>query len=451
MKKLFLIASGVWLVTGCGGSDAISPTGQSAGPDSRPSTLDVTMPGSSLDSGSVITVTATPRDGNGAVIAGGTVVWKSSDLTVAKVVADGPRTALVTALLPGSFEISAALNGITGTLRANVLGDASRGVSAAFIYEPGRGMTFIPLPAGATGLNAFAINDSGQVVGQISFASASSHAFLWSKKDGMKDLGALPGSLSTTMATAISPNGQVTGWGTPNKSWEPQPFKWTAQTGMVQLALATGLTQAQPTGINDAGQIVGGASRIYVDNTGRVFSGGQFAFLWSAARGMEILGSPAGAEGAAALAINAKGDIAGGAYSGDEFDGGVYNGAILWPAAGTPLVGAKRFGSHARSLNSAGILGGSDGFAPATWTSSGTLLVTAQSLPVMGDQGSVTGINDKGTLVGTWNSYSGSADQSRGFFWTALTGYSEIPMPASRQWMYVTGVNNKDQIVGYVN
>ena len=69
--------------------------------------------------------------------------------------------------------------------------------------------------------NAYAINDSGQVVGWSYVASGKMHAFLWTLKEGMRDLGTLGGADS--VAKSINYQGQVVG-NSDTASAYPMPF-----------------------------------------------------------------------------------------------------------------------------------------------------------------------------------------------------------------------------------
>ena len=104
-----------------------------------------------------------------------------------------------------------------------------------------------------------AINDSAQIVG-----SSSSHAFLWTEKDGMIDLGTLPGGASPG-AYDINNAGQVVGAVTFRSNKEHHAFIW-------QDGIMTDLNDLVPagcawdylnrgSGINDHGEIVGSARR----------------------------------------------------------------------------------------------------------------------------------------------------------------------------------------------
>jgi probable HAF family extracellular repeat protein len=120
--------------------------------------------------------------------------------------------------------------------------------SEAYLWRESSGLENL----GAGG--AAAINLLGNVVGM----NSANHAFLWSKANGMRDLGTLPGDNSSS-AAAINVLGMVVGTSSSNTG--SRAFLWTQRTGMQDLNtlipadLAWNLISA--TGINVAGQIVG--------------------------------------------------------------------------------------------------------------------------------------------------------------------------------------------------
>ncbi len=149
-------------------------------------------------------------------------------------------------------------------------------------------------------LSPTAINTWGQVVGTV-----NDHAVIWTKFGGRRDLGLLPGG-TFSHATAINDLGWVTGtadgmgtvlWDPPNP--EPnfqcsnliQPFLWKPRTGMQALGTVVGKsgfgvecsTAFYGLGINDPGQVVG-----YTEDVGITF---QWAFMWTGASGMDLLGT----------------------------------------------------------------------------------------------------------------------------------------------------------------
>jgi len=101
--------------------------------------------------------------------------------------------------------------------------------------------------------NAYAINDSGQVVGWSYVASGKMHAFLWTLKEGMRDLGTLGGADS--VAKSINYQGQVVG-NSDNRLPRIHAFLWTVKDGMRDLGTLGGAYSAAHA-INDQGQVVG--------------------------------------------------------------------------------------------------------------------------------------------------------------------------------------------------
>ena len=66
---------------------------------------------------------------------------------------------------------------------------------------------------------AFAVNDSGTVVGYANTFTNAAHAIIWTAAGGMEDLNALIAADSGWVlinANAINSSGQITGYGTKN-------------------------------------------------------------------------------------------------------------------------------------------------------------------------------------------------------------------------------------------
>src|ERR1700722_11658976 len=126
-------------------------------------------------------------------------------------------------------------------------------------------------------------------------AQTTTHAFLWSSKTGMRDLGTLGGS---SYAYGINDAGQVVGSYASGNTM--RAFLWTKSGGMKDLGTLGG-DYTSASVINSAGQVIRGASKA---------AGDVHAFLWTAASGMQDLGTLGGTFSDAA-AINDRGDMTG--------------------------------------------------------------------------------------------------------------------------------------------
>ena len=157
-----------------------------------------------------------------------------------------------------------------------------------------------------------------RVVGTSGYCGAYFHAFLWSPKAGLQDLGALPGG-NYSQGYGVNSHGVVVGEavGLANDNYYIHAFSWTRATGMRDLGILPGGTYSRATGINGSGLIVG---------YGDFPNAGTFthAILWSQS-GMTDLGAITGQTESVAAAISHDGDVVGDA-------GGI---AALWRADGT--------------------------------------------------------------------------------------------------------------------
>ena len=180
--------------------------------------------------------------------------------------------------------------------RATLTGGEQR----AFLWDASSGMADVNLPVGGllTARSARGINDAGQVVGGGTMAG-NGRAFLWESGSGITDLGTLGGTSST--ALGINSGGQVVGRST-TPAGEVRPFLWESGSGMTSLGTLGGddVNNAAHD-VNDVGQVVGGVA------TG---TGSIHAFLWVAGAGMTDLGT-LGGDDSVGWAINSGGQVVG--------------------------------------------------------------------------------------------------------------------------------------------
>jgi len=177
-------------------------------------------------------------------------------------------------------------------------------VGSAFLWTPDSGMQVLPTPG-----PAIAINDSGQVVGNVGASDGTGWAFLWTATGGAQNLGVLPGD-NRSAARAINASGQVAGESVSTSSGSPRAVRWTAAGGMQDLGVGYGSYGAA---INASGAVVGVI--------------GANSFLWTETGGAQIL-SDFG-YGFYANGINSSGLIVGMALTGVAFIAAVWQDGTL--------------------------------------------------------------------------------------------------------------------------
>jgi probable HAF family extracellular repeat protein len=136
----------------------------------------------------------------------------------------------------------------------------------------------------------------------------------------MQDLGTLPGG-NWSEATGVSADSSVVvGWAY-NAAGQECAFRWTAARGMQNLGTLGG-NRSRALGVSADGSVVVG----WAYNAARRMR----AFRWTAARRMQELGTLPGGDGSAASGVSADGSVVvGWAYNAEG-----YQSAFRWTAAG---------------------------------------------------------------------------------------------------------------------
>ncbi len=293
--------------------------------------------------------------------------------------------------------------------------DADTDVEAAWYYN---GSTLTSLGTlGGTTSEGYDINDSNKVVGRADNLAGNSRAFLWTSGGGMQDLGTLTDH-SDSAATGVNATDQVVGMcfnrGGSRAHYRaflylPSPA-YGLSSGMNDLGTLGG-KDSIATGINDSGQVVGGAQQA---------DGRMQPFLWlpSAAyglsAGMNALGTLGGYSDRIshrAEAINASGQVVGVSYTADQQPR-----AFLWlPSAAYGL---------SAGMNDLGVLPG-------------------------GDESWALGINDSGYVVGMSTIIGGDC---RAFLWfngTMIDLNHLLSNSSGWTLLWATGIDNTARIVGW--
>jgi probable HAF family extracellular repeat protein len=125
-----------------------------------------------------------------------------------------------------------------------------------FFWENGKMVDIGTL--GGTNGGPWYMNGLGQVVGNSNLAGdQTSHAFVWDKKNGLKDLGTLPGGIYYSVATWVNESGEIVGAddffsGGSSILWK--------NGKMIDLGKLPGDCSSEALAINASGQIIGNSS-----------------------------------------------------------------------------------------------------------------------------------------------------------------------------------------------
>jgi probable HAF family extracellular repeat protein len=222
----------------------------------------------------------------------------------------------------------------------------------AFIWSKQGGMRDLGTLDGtgsSTAGHVTPINNRTQVVGESTRPGAQPQAYFWSATQGMRALGGLPGNpTGFSIAHAVNDTGTVAGHGTA-AGGETHAFVWTRRRGMIDLGTLGG-TISVAAGLSRSGMVVGNSS---------ITSGLNHMFVWTRTGGMRDVGTATGVESfTSEKPMSSNGNVAGLIRFADGTDH-----AALWTGA-TGLLDLGTFGgpsSFANGVNNfAQVVGAAD-------------------------------------------------------------------------------------------
>lgn len=159
--------------------------------------------------------------------------------------------------------------------------------------------------------------------------ATETRAFVWNEKQGMLDIGTLGGP--DAFPSLINQHGQIAGFSYTNSIPNPttglptyHPFLWEEGKGMKDLGDLGGTSTASVNGLNEGGEVVGGALL-----PGDVIN---HPFLWDGHRMFDLMAPPFDpSQDGEATWINEAGDVIGAARLAASCDGqGTQGHAFLW-------------------------------------------------------------------------------------------------------------------------
>jgi probable HAF family extracellular repeat protein len=263
----------------------------------------------------------------------------------------------------------------------------------AFVWTSRGGMRDLGTLGGARS-TAVAINERGEVVGDAEDGSGTVRAFRWGRASGLRPVVG-PEWLDAS-AVDLNDRGQVLGQYRTKDFW-PRAFLWSPRHGARDIGDLGARYQSRPVDLNNRGQVVG---RSWV--TG---GGAQHAFRWDPWPGrMTDLGTGEGSKvpcvNSLAVALNDRGQVAGARV---DDDGDNFCQGVVWgrgPATDVPFQPA--------AINGRGVVVGS---SAASWGDpSSTPTVPADHAFCRGartgrtadlGEGSAVAVNRTGQVVGT--------------------------------------------------
>jgi len=300
-------------------------------------------------------------------------------------------------------------------------------------------------------ISVAAINDWGQITGEVRISDSVSHAYLASANGNFKDLGTIGASNSSGFG--INNFGQVIG----NLSQEyiPSGSFITGPNGQGMTIFATddgaATTSIRLSGINDSGMVTGGYFN--EDGSGKSFVADSNGSIIRVVSQSESTAGPS--------AINNSGQVAGNFISSDGRTPKVH--AFITNSDGSirdlSNPGEKHYTrSEANDINNSGQVAGTLSMGNYRWSQAfitGDDGVGMIKLGTLGHTGSyAVAINDIGQVIGisTYGNEPGFFKYIDSFIYAngGLTNLSALPEVINAGWtsLFVSDINNNGQIIG---
>jgi probable HAF family extracellular repeat protein len=256
------------------------------------------------------------------------------------------------------------------------------------------------------------------------------HGFLWTATGGLQDLG-VPSGWTDSFAFAISQSGRIVGALQDQTTGKETAAKWTPAGGWKPLGKGLSGQYSVALGVNNSEQVVG-----ITNTTGNK----EHAFFWTPTGGMQDLGTLAGDTTSIAYGINALGEVVG-----DSSTPGLTNNAFFWTQSG----GMQRLGTlrgpgsytYANAISDNGVVVGATtgqylGTVAVLWTAADKI----QIVDAIGMSNWASGINRFKQVVGEQDGIA--------FFWTRAGGVQELPYLPGTVQAFATGINASGEVVG---
>jgi probable HAF family extracellular repeat protein len=255
---------------------------------------------------------------------------------------------------------------------------------------------------GGHNAHANAISELGHVVGASATPEGISHAFLWTRENGIVDLVPSGGS---SEAHDVNDRGEAVGW-FENADGLARPFVWSRERGLVELPLL-GEQSGAAIAINNAGHVLG----VIVED----------AVIWTA-NGRVIRLPTIANDLISAESMNEFSEVTGRSRQG----------VFRWsPRTGVMLPGLE--GGAVDINDRADVVGNAtfsgDAIEPFLWTRADVRQLLPEPPP--GNEGAVTGVNNLRHVVGFMELPEGHPTGWLGmiFLWTPAAGV--IPLLSS--------------------